>query len=82
MRLQFSQLKSMCPGPKLSKHADYTITRAQLHVLEDLFQCFIEVEQDGSLRVVDGNFVTIITLDGAIARHPATQLGPELEKLL
>jgi len=27
--------------------------------------------------VVDGNFVTIITPEGAIARHPATPLGED-----
>ena len=77
MRLQFSQLESMCPGPTLSNHTHYSITSEQLQVLEDLFQCFITVEEDGSLRVADGNLVTIITPGGAIARHPATPLGED-----
>jgi hypothetical protein len=57
--------------------ADYTITSEQLHALEELFQCFIEVEEDGSLRVVYGGSVSIITPDGDIAQHPATQLGED-----
>jgi hypothetical protein len=57
--------------------ADYTITREQLHALEDLFQCFIEVEEDSSLRVVYGGSVSLITPDGDIATHPATLLGED-----
>ena len=57
--------------------ADYTITSGQLHALEELFQCFIEVEEDDSLRVVYGGSVSIITPDGDIAQHPATQLGED-----
>jgi hypothetical protein len=57
--------------------ADYTVTSEQLHALEELFQCFIEVEENGSLRVVYGGSVSIITPDGDIAQHPATQLGED-----
>jgi hypothetical protein len=58
--------------------ADYTITSAQIHALEELFQCFIEVEEeDDSLRIVYGGSVSIITPDGDIAQHPATQLGED-----
>jgi len=57
--------------------ADYTLTSEQLHALEDLFQCFIEVEEDGSLRVVYGGTVSLVTPDGDIATHPATFLGED-----
>ena len=57
--------------------ADYTVTSQQLHALEELFQCFIEVEEDDSLRIVYGGSVSIITPDGDIAQHPATQLGED-----
>jgi hypothetical protein len=52
----------------------YTITREQLHRLEEFFQCLIEVEKSGNLRVVDGDYVSIITPDGSIVQHRDTGL--------
>jgi hypothetical protein len=55
--------------------AEYTITSEQLHALEDMFQCLIEVEENDSLRVVYGDSVSIIAPDGDIAKYPASQFG-------
>jgi hypothetical protein len=47
----------------------YTITSEQLHRIEEIFQCLIEVEKSGNLRVVDGDYVSTITPDGDIVQH-------------
>jgi hypothetical protein len=52
----------------------YTITSEQLHMLEEIFQCLIEVEKNGNLRVVDGDCVSTITPDGDIVQHRDTGL--------
>jgi len=55
----------------------HTITSEQLRALEDVFQCLIEVEENGSLRVVDGDYVSIITPAGDIAQHREAELPNE-----
>jgi hypothetical protein len=56
----------------------YTITSEQLHRLEEIFRCLIEVEKNGNLRVVDGDYVSTITPSGAIVQHRDTGL-PNVE---
>lgn len=55
----------------------YRITSEQLRALEDIFQCLIEVEENGTLRVVDGDYASLIAPDGDIAQHRDTELPHE-----
>jgi hypothetical protein len=57
--------------------AEHTITSEQLHALGELFRVLIEIDENGSLRVAAGGFVSIITPAGDIVQHVSTGLPNE-----
>jgi hypothetical protein len=42
----------------------YTITSEQLHMLEEIFQCLIEVENSGNLRAARSTWISCSLLGG------------------